>query len=99
MNNDRRMALHDAKIVRGRIEQKWRELYAKWEVAAGVAFQHYKEHLRSLDKSETYDEWHERVYSSHDADMEVEELNEQQENIRAEWRKADEDVASIKENL
>lgn len=96
MNNDIRMALYDAKIVRGNIEKEWRELYAKWKVAAANAFQHYKEHLRSLDKSETYDEWHERVYRAHDADMEVEELNEQQENIRAEWRKADDEVQRLK---
>lgn len=89
------LAVYDAKIVRWNIEDEWRELYAKWEVAAHSAFQSYKEHLRSLDKAETYEEWHERAYRGHYADMEVEKLNEEQENIRAKWRKADDEVKRL----
>ncbi len=89
------MDRHDARIARGDIEQRWRDLYAEWEVAAAKAFQCYKEHLRSLDKDETYEEWHERAYRGHANDMVVWELDIQQENIRAEWRKADDEVQRL----
>ena len=95
MNNDRRMAVYDAKIVRGDIEQRWRELYAEWKKAASKCSELYREYVRGLGKAQTYDEWHEMAYKDHDAQMEKEVLSYRIEDIRVEWRKADDEVKRL----
>lgn len=89
------LAVYDAKIVRGDIEQRWRELHAEWEKAASKCGEIYREYLRGLGKAQTYDEWHEMAYKDHDAQMEKEVLSYRIEDVRVEWRKADDEVRRL----
>lgn len=86
---------YDATVVRRKIEERWRELHAEWEKAAYKCGELYREYLRGLGKSQTYDEWHEMAYRDNDAQIEKEVLRCRIEYIRVEWRKADDEVKRL----
>jgi hypothetical protein len=90
------MDKYDARIARGNIEERWRELHSEWEKAASKCFEFYRQYLRTLGKTQTYEEWHELAYKDHAALMEKLGWESQLEDIRALWRKADDEVQRLK---